>query len=75
MIRAAGSDGVLNAVTTWFGHIRMTGAPTGFAVQVNWRPGCPSCRALLRPLRRSRIRMVEISADRRSIRQDALRFR
>jgi mycoredoxin len=39
----------------------MTGDQTDVAVHVYWRPGCPSCRWLLRPLRRHRIRMVEIN--------------
>jgi mycoredoxin len=39
----------------------MTGDQTGVAVHVYWRPGCPSCRWLLRPLRRQRISMVEIN--------------
>jgi mycoredoxin len=39
----------------------MTGDQIDVAVHVYWRPGCPSCRWLLRPLRRHRIRMVEIN--------------
>jgi mycoredoxin len=39
----------------------MSGEPTDTAVLVYWRPGCPSCRWLLRPLRRHRIPMVEIN--------------
>jgi glutaredoxin len=37
----------------------MTGEPTDVAVEVYWRAGCPSCRRLLRALRRSRMPMVE----------------
>jgi len=39
----------------------MTGEPTDIAVEVYWRPGCPSCRSLLRPLRRQSIPMVEFN--------------
>jgi glutaredoxin-like protein len=30
-------------------------------VEVYWRPGCPSCRMLLRPLRRSGLRLREVN--------------
>lgn len=30
-------------------------------VEVYWRPGCPSCRMLMRPLRRSGLRLREIN--------------
>jgi mycoredoxin len=30
-------------------------------VEVYWRPGCPYCRMLLRPLRRSGLRLREIN--------------
>jgi mycoredoxin len=30
-------------------------------IEVYWRPGCPYCRMLLRPLRRSDLRLREIN--------------
>ena len=30
-------------------------------VEVYWRPGCPHCRMLLRPLRRSGVKLREIN--------------
>jgi glutaredoxin-like protein len=40
----------------------MTDAATRHpVVEVYWRPGCPYCRMLLRPLRRSGLRLREIN--------------
>lgn len=33
----------------------------GPVVEVYWRPGCPHCRHLLRPLRRANVRLREIN--------------
>jgi mycoredoxin len=30
-------------------------------VEVYWRPGCPYCRLLMRPLRRSNLRLREVN--------------
>jgi mycoredoxin len=34
---------------------------TDALVEVYWRPGCPYCRMLLRPLRRSGLRLREVN--------------